>query len=206
MLVPIGKTLEVAEEGQIVILVDGRSYKMSCTPRDLDDFIVGFVVSEGISDFGNFDYSINFNKIRVSVRKKREEKGKVEAKRTFSLSEVEKSLIVLDIEEYKKTRGYHVAAVIGENIYLRYDIGRLNSVDKAIGAALRAGEDLEKSFLILSGRISGEVAMKCVRSGIPLVASKAAILSLAIEICKKTGLSAISFATGIAYVGKSLRI
>ncbi|MCS7121165.1 MAG: formate dehydrogenase accessory sulfurtransferase FdhD [Archaeoglobaceae archaeon] len=207
MIVKIGEVLEVANESQLTIFINDRPYKISCTPKDLEDLIVGFIVSEGFANFGNFKYSIKHKEVRVEVPTVEvEEKKKVKANRTFTVSEVREKLNLLDIEEYKRTRGYHVAAVVGEKVYLRYDVGRHNAVDKAIGASLRNYEDLSKTFLILSGRISREIAMKCVRSGIPLVASKAAIIDSALEVCRETGLSAISFTTGIAYVGEALRI
>jgi len=85
-----------------------------------------------------------------------------------------------------------------------YDVGRHNAVDKAIGSALLKGAELSKTFLLLSGRISRGMAMKCARVGIPLIASKAAILDSAIEVCEKSGIAAVSFATNIAVEGEAL--
>ena len=87
-----------------------------------------------------------------------------------------------------------------------YDVGRHNAVDKAIGSALLKGVDFSKVFLLLSGRISRGMVMKCARVGIPLIASKAAILDSAIDVCEKSGVAAVSFATNIAIEGEALML
>ena len=68
------------------------------------------------------------------------------------------------------------------------------------------GIDLSRTFLLLSGRISRGIAMKCVRSGIPLVVSKAAILDSAIKVCEKSGLAAVSFATNVVVKGEAIDV
>ncbi|MET1124485.1 MAG: formate dehydrogenase accessory sulfurtransferase FdhD [Archaeoglobaceae archaeon] len=224
MIVEIGERLEIARESQITLFVNEVPLRIMCTPKDIEDLVVGFVISEGLAkSLDEFEYSICAYGVTVVVESKippvevrssgcigvyrqNEKIPEVEAGRKFKLGDVIEALQMLDIEEYKRTRGYHVAAVVGDDVHLRYDVGRHTAVDKAIGAALKAGEDLRKSFLILSGRISRGIAMKCVRSGIPLVASKAAILDSALEVCKLSGLSAVSTATNIAYVGKALEV
>lgn len=61
-------------------------------------------------------------------------------------------------------------------------------------------------FLLVSGRISEGMVAKCVRCRIPLLVSKAAILDSAIMKCIETGLSAVSFTTGIVVKGEALTI
>ena len=66
--------------------------------------------------------------------------------------------------------------------------------------------DFSRVFLLVSGRISQGMVAKCVRCRIPLLVSKAAILDSAIDKCFETGLSAVSFATGIAVKGEALTV
>jgi len=70
--------------------------------------------------------------------------------------------------------------------------------------AVKDDIDFSKTFLVISGRISKGMALKCARVGIPLIVSKAAILDSAIDICTETGLTAISFATNVIVNGEIL--
>lgn len=49
---------------------------------------------------------------------------------------------------------------------VREDIGRHNAVDKAIGAAVRAGWDLRRCVILTSGRVSYEMCSKMGRCGL----------------------------------------
>lgn len=206
MLREIGKKLEIALEKEIEIIVNGRSYKRFCTPVMLKELAVGFIVAGGIArSLEEIKVDVQGEKVVAEVLSSKQFSNerfpnlRPKNGRKFRIEELRKSLVILEIEEYRKTRGYHVSAVVsGDKFYRAYDVGRHNAVDKAIGLALLNFADLGNSFLLLSGRISKEIALKCANAGIPLVVSKAAILSSAIEFCLETGLSAVSFATNIA--------
>jgi FdhD protein len=65
-------------------------------------------------------------------------------------------------ERYRDTGGIHAAALVGED-GLRFhaeDIGRHNAVDKVIGAALLARQPVAGLGLLVTGRISAELAFK----------------------------------------------
>ena len=82
----------------------------------------------------------------------------------------------------------------GDGLILRsQDIGRHNAFDKVIGHALREGIDLSRSFALTSGRISSEMVRKCLVADIPIIASRGATTSLAIETAERTGLCVIGF-------------
>ena len=229
MIVKIGEPLELAEEEQFTIFVGKTPYRIMCTPQNLQELAVGFLISEGIAKsvdeiefheapclqngiFVNINGNPGESTIRssgcIEIYREDEEIGKVYAGERFSVAEVKEALDYLNIREYERTHGYHVAAIVGKNGLLvrRYDVGRHNAADKAIGAALMRGIDLSRTFLLLSGRISRGIAMKCVRSGIPLVVSKAAILDSAIKVCEKSGLAAVSFATNVVVKGEAIDV
>jgi FdhD protein len=83
-----------------------------------------------------------------------------------------------------------VAALIVE------DVGRHNALDKVIGYGLTRGIEFEKTFVASTGRISSEMALKCAVANIPIIASRGATTSLAIEVAEKTGLCIIGFVRG----------
>ncbi|MEM0351249.1 MAG: formate dehydrogenase accessory sulfurtransferase FdhD [Archaeoglobaceae archaeon] len=196
----IGEPLEIAEEREIELIIDGKVHKIMCTPKMLKELAVGFAISEGFAnDVEDLEVEVKDYVVTVRTLNPVKKVRKVETNAKFKIEDLRKSLSLLEIEEYKKTRGYHVAAVIANNDpFIAYDTGRHNAVDKAIGFAALKKVDFKKSYLLLSGRISLGIAMKCFNAGIPLIVSKAAILDSAIEFCMKTGLSAVSFATNIA--------
>ncbi|MCS7129968.1 MAG: formate dehydrogenase accessory sulfurtransferase FdhD [Archaeoglobaceae archaeon] len=210
MIKEIGKPLEIAVEKELEFVINGKVYRKFCTPKMLKELAIGFLISEGIArNLEEIKLEILENRIIANVSKDPCIVGRVflnekkiqkrEGGEKYRVEELRRYLELLDIEEYKKTRGYHVAMiVVGKEFYRAYDVGRHNAVDKAIGLALLNGVDLRNSFLVLSGRISREIVEKCANVGIPLVVSKAAILSSAIEFCQEFGISAISFATNLA--------
>lgn len=213
MIREIGKPLEIALEKEIEFVINGKVYQKLCTPLMLKEFAIGFLVSEGVvKSLKDLKVDVSGDRIIAEVSgdtsdlnllfsgfSRKVKVSRIETRKKFRVDELKKHLELIEIEEYKKTRGYHVAIVVHEDKFYRaYDVGRHNAVDKAIGMALLNSVDLRNSFLLLSGRISKEIAFKCANAGIPLVVSKAAIFSSAIEFCKEVGLSAVSFATNIA--------
>lgn len=71
------------------------------------------------------------------------------------------------------------------------DIGRHNAMDKAIGYALRHGIDLHGCIIYSSGRIPTDMAVKAIRAGVPILASKASPSMEAVALAKKYGLTLI---------------
>ena len=100
---------------------------------------------------------------------------------------------------FRRTGGAHAAALFtrggGLKICLE-DVGRHNAVDKVIGKGLIEGVDFTRSFLVSTGRLSADVVIKCVRAGIPLVASKAAPLESGILAAEMSGLTLVGFLRG----------
>jgi formate dehydrogenase accessory protein FdhD len=102
-------------------------------------------------------------------------------------------------EGFRKTGGLHVAAIYkadGQLIALAEDVGRHNAVDKVIGMAALGKVDFETCFLALSGRMSGDVAFKAAKVGLPIVASLAAALSSGIAMAETSNLTLAGFVRG----------
>ena len=105
---------------------------------------------------------------------------------------------VLNSELHMTTGGIHIVALLdhGKILAVSEDIGRHNALDRVIGTALRKGIDLSHSYVIVSGRISSEMVRKCLIANIPVIVSRGATTTLAVEIAEKTGLAVIGFARG----------
>ena len=79
----------------------------------------------------------------------------------------------------------------GDLLFQCEDIGRHNAMDKAIGYALRHHIDLGKCMVYSSGRIPTDMAMKAIRAGIPVLASKASPSKEAVILAKEYGLTLV---------------
>ncbi|HSM16981.1 MAG TPA: formate dehydrogenase accessory sulfurtransferase FdhD [Gemmatimonadales bacterium] len=103
--------------------------------------------------------------------------------------ELFKSLFTLG-ERYRETGGIHSAGLTDGAELLSHaeDIGRHNAVDKVVGAALLAGRAVAGHGLLVTGRISAELAYKAARAGIVYVATPSVPSSLAVEIAERVGM------------------
>jgi FdhD protein len=93
-------------------------------------------------------------------------------------------------ERYRDTGGIHAAALTDGSGLLAHaeDIGRHNAVDKVIGAMVLAGRGLTGLGLLVTGRISAELAAKAGRAGLAWIATPSVPSTLAVEIARRTGM------------------
>jgi FdhD protein len=93
-------------------------------------------------------------------------------------------------ERYNETGGIHAAALTdGERLlYHAEDIGRHNAVDKVIGAAVIARAPIVGRGLLVTGRISAELAFKAARAGLAWVATPSVPSTLALTVSQRTGM------------------
>lgn len=96
-------------------------------------------------------------------------------------------------ERYNETGGIHAAALTDGTTLLAHaeDIGRHNAVDKVLGKTLIDGSRPEDLMLLVTGRISGELAFKAARARLSVVATPSVPSSLAVEIAQAAGLTLV---------------
>ncbi len=98
---------------------------------------------------------------------------------------------------YAETGGVHGAGlkhVSSGQMIIREDVGRHNALDKAIGAAVRAGWNLGEVVAVTSGRISYEAASKLARAGIAVGASLTAATDQAVRLATHLGIDLVGYA------------
>lgn len=94
---------------------------------------------------------------------------------------------------YQDTGGVHAAALTDDQEILFHaeDIGRHNAVDKVIGSAILAGRPVAGLGLLVTGRISAELAFKAARAGVRYVATPSVPSTLAVEIARRAGMTLV---------------
>jgi FdhD protein len=96
--------------------------------------------------------------------------------------------------------GMHAAALCDGSalFHQNEDVGRHNTVDRAIGAGWLAGRDLGTTGLVLSARVSAQIALSAARAGLAWVASRSVPTTLAIAIAEAASLPIVGRAAGPA--------
>jgi len=215
---------EVVEELPIAVFVNGRhAMTAMMSPVDLEDFVTGYLFTEQIVKGVDDIESIKIEQNRISVITKNLFKvlgpkktilsgcggstsfidpGKLpKIQSTFTISTdairtAQRSLPDSDL--HKATGGIHMVALLDQEKVLKVaeDIGRHNAVDRVIGFGLRHHLDFSQTYMISSGRISSEMVRKCLMANIPVIVSRSATTTLAVQIAGETGLTVIAFARG----------
>lgn len=97
---------------------------------------------------------------------------------------------------FTRTGGTHAAAIFSADGHIQAvaeDLGRHNALDKVIGKLLLGGGNFENCGVLLSSRLSLEMATKAIRAGLQIVAAVGAPTSLAIDVAEHFGLTLCGF-------------
>jgi len=91
---------------------------------------------------------------------------------------------------YQDTGGVHAAALTDGAALFHHaeDIGRHNAVDKVLGAALLARRPVVGLGLLVTGRISAELAFKAARARLAWIATPSVPSTLAVEVAGRSGM------------------
>lgn len=102
-------------------------------------------------------------------------------------------------EIFSKTGGVHSCGLYTYEagcLIFEDDIGRHNAYDKVFGHALERGICVTDKMILTSGRISAEMMLKAARRRVPMIVSKSAPMSLAIELAHEIHMTLIGFVRG----------
>lgn len=216
----------VASETLLEVFVNGRrAAGLMCTPSMLRELAVGFVMSEGIaeglciervslvSQDGGFRVEMHAEGevrleggavssgcaggITFSVARPApavEDSATVEAAVLFS---VMKELLTRE-GLYASTGCAHRTALAdgGGIVCFAEDIGRHNALDKVIGSAILDREGFAGRMMFSSGRLSSDMVSKCAAVGVPIIASRGAPTSKAVDIAEAACITLVGFLRG----------
>ena len=212
----------VSEEIASIYINNTLYTRLSCSPAEIEYLGLGFLLTEGIiKDDIKFDYEVKNLEFYLTIDRDIKPTGYIlrssgcgGGEFTFYIQELPQidSPFKLKIQRlpelfetfnkkskvFKLTGGVHAAAISdGKNIlFFSEDIGRHNAVDKVIGKAFLNGVNFGTTVLLSSGRISLEIVKKAIIAGIPVVLSRSAPTSLAIQTASVKNLTLIGFLRG----------
>jgi len=205
-----------------------------CTPENLRELAVGFLISEGFIDsfqeVSNMDLDRERGTIHIAadVREK-PLRDRLRGKRTitsgcgkgssfYNVLDSSKSRKIKKIvgirpetvvqlmrefnrhsELFNETGGVHSCALCSRDNLLvhRDDIGRHNALDKILGWGHINNQSFEDKLVLTTGRISSEMLIKIARRGVPVVISRSAPTSLAVELARELNITLVGFARGV---------
>ncbi len=216
-------------EAPVALLYNNEQFGvMMATPADLEDFAVGFSLTEGIAAApGEIEavriaearggYLVNIVMAPGAVERATDRRRSILAGSACGICGAQtleaalppaprvagirpeppavlKALAALADHQpmNQKNHSTHAAAFCaadGGIELVREDIGRHNAIDKLAGALARSGIDAGRGFIVLSSRLSVEMAMKAARIGVGFVASVSAPSSLALAKAREAGLT-----------------
>jgi FdhD protein len=200
------------EQAVRLYLNDEFLTELVASPVQLKELGVGFVICEGLAQEVEAVH-VAGNEIRVSAQTNEmpdwilESGGGLRAKRpprevTSSLSieprDVSRMILKIQSDAWKKTGAVHCSALFFEGALAvrSCDVGRHNTVDKAVGFAVLNGIDLSRCVIACSGRQPSGMVSKVANAGIPIIITKAAATDQGILTAQRAGVTLVCFARG----------
>lgn len=212
----------VIEETPLSVIVNGRhALTAMISPVMIKEFVIGFLFTEKIIKGTDEIESIRIEDNRASILTKNPFAILTSHKTVLSgcggstsfldaghLPKIESDLVIspevirhavketLESDLHKLTGGIHIIGLFdgeGKSLKICDDIGRHNALDKVIGYGLLNNIDFSKTFVVSSGRISTEMVRKCLVANIPVIVSRGATTTAAVEAANIAGLTIVGF-------------
>ncbi|MCU0849008.1 MAG: formate dehydrogenase accessory sulfurtransferase FdhD [Spirochaetes bacterium] len=224
------KFIPVSREHHFDIFLNGEYFStMSCSGSNLKEMVLGHLVSEAvfIRDITN-EIKISPESSRIDVTAEgiadRTEGSRMihsaggygrksmpdESCIRKSLPEISAEIIDPMMTEFLKisiehelTGGVHSSAVYdlkGRRVAFFDDIGRHNAFDKSIGFLIENKIEILDKIILTTGRVSAEIALKSIRSGAPVLVSRASPTTMGVELLRSYNMTALCRARGRGFL------
>jgi len=191
-----------------LVEVDRLRFEWRCTPRDLEALVVGRLFAEGVIPDGEVAGRLRIERFPDQIVARLDERLSAERVMRSRLPQVAIPTaeqftdlfraLFSTVDAHYQEGGMHAAALVrnGAIVYQAEDVGRHNAVDKAIGMAVIAGVDIAAHGMLVSSRVSGEIARKAAHSTIAWLASRSIPTTLAVKLARQDDMPIIGRAAG----------
>jgi len=213
----------VAESSFQILINDEQVAAIMLTPSHLEEFLIGFLVGQGIvksiDDINNILIEPERGLLYAQVK----EPFQVDLTKSFVTSgcaggvsfesfkgtdKVQKSKLpefslisdlmkkmISEGEIYPRSGGIHSAALADDGgiIFQVEDIGRHNCIDKVIGYLVKNNIEPKGKMILTTGRLSLEAVPKIARAGINILGSRSTATDLAVEAAKRFGVTLLGY-------------
>lgn len=203
-------------------IAGGPTVRWSCSPEHPDALALGWLLAEGFLEVGEplpspiiatdgpgIRVGVELNQEQLSrggaVRRAREAGGwgvaarEPRARQAPPEPDSAASLLrALFGDGEERPGGLHAASLSDGSTLVRRveEVSRHNAVDKVVGLALLAGHGPDGLGLVVTSRVSGEIAWKAARAGLSWIVSRSVPTTLALEIAGAVGIPILARAVG----------
>ena len=197
----------LVEENVVRMTVNGvHTHTWRCTPSDLEALAIGRLYIDGLittADQAHLilgagrDAVVIEARVGDTTRVVTRTRGRLPIPGPEVFTELFRDLFNV-VDERHEHGGMHAAAAANGlvNVVQVEDVGRHNTVDKLVGTLLLRGASPGDHGLLLSSRVSGEIADKAVRAGFAWVASRSIPTTLAVSFAQSAHMPIIGRAAG----------
>jgi len=155
---------------------------VKCSPDNLKALLRGLKLVENVGDGVE---EIRIDEIPIE---------RVECRERWKIEEIERHLGLIDLND--PTKAHHIAVIVGKDgmVARATDVSRHNAILKVLGMC---SVDLSRVFLLTSSRVTFDLAYLCCRAKVPVLVTKKSVTDLALEVCKRSGMTLVSFGNRI---------
>ena len=195
------------------ILLNGEEVAAQvASDEQLPELGAGFVIDEGLADSVD-SVAVEGDAILVAAPRRcsaETETGSsggvsfrcdvrpIQSTLTITPGEVHAVTAAIVSDDWQQTGALHCSVLFcgGRLVAKACDVGRHNSVDKVVGAAVLAGLDRSRCVLACTGRQPSGMVKKAANAGIPVLVSRAASTDQGIATAEAAGVTLVCFSRG----------
>ncbi|SEP98318.1 FdhD protein [Lachnospiraceae bacterium NE2001] len=199
------KARTLVKEHSLTVNINGSlKFSLICSDQLLKELVVGRLLTtgliNGLEDISEISFDDTNSNVNVHItgypdgRLVKRDLEKV-SKPDWSYEDI--FCLAREFSEgmpvHSKTQGTHscILSMKQEVLFKCEDIGRHNTVDKAVGYALMNSISLSECILYISGRVPVDMMEKVIYSRIPVIVSKAVPTIDSVRLAKEYGVTLI---------------